>query len=67
VSTKVTRRDLAAALLAATPLTAQAQEAAKAAPEDQLRVRMEELNANSKKLGAMAVPMATEPAFLFKA
>lgn len=66
MNNKVTRRDLGALLVAASPLLAQQQEPVKAQPADDLRRAIEEVRANSRKLSSIAVPMSTEPAIQFK-
>ena len=63
MGTKLTRRDLAA-VLSASPLLAQPRVRT---PQEDLRARLEEQGATSKKLSAFDLPMATEPAFQFKA
>jgi hypothetical protein len=65
MSNKVTRRDLAAALLAAAPLAAQSSPVQ--ASEDLLKAAAEDVRSSSAKLREFAVPMSTEPAFQFKA
>ena len=62
---KITRRELAAGLLAAGPAMPQTVEQPKT-PEEELRVQLEQTRANSKQLTAVDIPMATEPAFQFK-
>jgi hypothetical protein len=63
---KLTRRKLATALAAsAAPLFAQTPAAP--APDDELKAARDHLKANGDTLAAQAVPMATEPAFQFKA
>ena len=66
---QLTRRKLAAVLtsgvaLAQTPATAPP---AAAAPDDLLQAARDRNQANARALAAEAVPMATEPAFQFKA
>ena len=65
---KLTRRELAA-VVSATALsaaTARAQQPA-APPADELQTARERLKANGDLLAQQQVPMATEPAFQFKA
>jgi hypothetical protein len=72
---KLTRRKLAAAvaataaagvpLLGAAPLLAQTP--APPAPDDELKAARDRLKATGDTLAGQAVPMATEPAFQFKA
>ena len=63
---KLTRRKLAATLVSATALSAQQTQPAPAAPDD-LQTARDRLKANAAALAATPVPMATEPAFQFKA
>ncbi len=63
---KVTRRDLAALFVTASPLLAQSQEPPKPQSADDLSRAVEEVRANSRKLSSIAVPMSTEPAMQFK-
>jgi hypothetical protein len=63
----ITRRGLIAGLGAVTAL---AQEAAKSGPatiEDDLKSARELMRDNIGKLAAVKLPVATEPAFVFKA
>jgi hypothetical protein len=68
---KLTRRKLAAAVAAAVtasgagPLLAQTP--ALLTPDDELKAARERLKANGDTLAQQTVPMATEPAFQFKA
>jgi hypothetical protein len=64
VDAKLTRRALGA-LLAASPVLAQT--GANPAQTDLLRTELEDQKASSAKLSAYEIPMATEPAFQFKA
>ena len=72
---KVTRRQLAAALvstqLAATPLAAAPAQAPQPAPAqppaDDLQAARDRLQSNARALAAVPVPMSTEPAVVFKA
>jgi len=61
---KLTRRQLAAALASATAM-AQTQPGAPA--EDLLATARDRMKANGEALAKQPVPMATEPAFQFKA
>ena len=64
---KVTRRKLAAAVIAPSAASlAQAQRTVPAADEE-LAAARERMRANSQSLGRENVPMPTEPAFQFKA
>lgn len=60
---KITRRTLAAAVLAA-PAAAQP---APAAPEEELKAARENLRRNAQALAKVKLPVETEPAFQFKA
>jgi tellurite resistance protein len=61
---KITRRKLAAALVAASAVPAQAQTPA---PDDDLKTARDRMRANAAVVANQSVPMATEPAFQFKA
>jgi hypothetical protein len=61
---QITRRELAAAVLAAAPASPQS---APTTPEDLLKAARDRLKANADALAKVDVPMATEPAFQFKA
>ncbi len=63
---RLTRRQLATLL---TPAAALAQTPAQApvAPADELKAARDRVRANGERLGRETVPMATEPAFQFKA
>jgi len=65
---KLTRRDLAAALAASVPALASPRAVPAKAEEDELlaAARAQVLK-NAGRLAASEIPMATEPAFLFKA
>jgi hypothetical protein len=68
---KVTRRQLAA-LLASAPLAAQTADKLKLvpqgeAPAEELKAASDRLRRNTETLSKLPVPMATEPAFSFKA
>ena len=63
---KLTRRKLATALVSATALAAQQPQPA-AAPDSDLKAARDRLQANAAALAATPLPMATEPAFQFKA
>ena len=60
---RFTRRQWATALAAALPVGAQTPATAAAA---ELEKALEQIRSNSKALSAQLVPMATEPAFVFK-
>ena len=62
---KLTRRKLATVLVSATALAAQQPQPAPT-PADDLKAARDRLQANAAAL-AGAIPMATEPAFQFKA
>ena len=63
---KPTRRKLATALVSATALAAQQRQPA-AAPDTDLKAARDRLQANAAALAGTPIPMATEPAFQFKA
>jgi hypothetical protein len=60
---KLTRRKLAAALLA--PAAAQAQ--TQTPPRDEVEAARTRLKANAEAIAKLEVPMSTEPAFRFEA
>ena len=62
---KLTRRQLAAAVAALPAARLPAQ--APASGEDLLKQARDQVRRNAGQLGERQVPMATEPAFLFKA
>jgi hypothetical protein len=69
---KLTRRRLAAVLVSATAMAAQqpqpaATPAVALAPEDLLKAARDRVLANAAALASTPIPMATEPAFQFKA
>jgi hypothetical protein len=72
---QITRRKLAAAVAAAVPLVGAAPLLAQtvvpqtppASPDDELKAARDRLKANGDTLAQQTVPMATEPAFQFKA
>jgi hypothetical protein len=65
---KITRRELAAALVAAAPAAAeQTTTPQPTTPEDLLKAARANLKSNADAMAAIDVPMATEPAFQFKA
>ena len=63
---KLTRRQWGTALATAATAAAQ-QPSAPTAPADDLTVARDRLRANARALSATEIPMATEPAFQFKA
>ncbi len=63
---KLTRRQLATALTAAAAL-AQTPSGPPATPEDELKAARDRFQANGAALARQEVPVATEPAFQFKA
>ena len=63
---KLTRRQLATALTSAAAL-AQTPSGPPATPEEELKAARDRLKANGATLAKQEVPMATEPAFQFKA
>jgi hypothetical protein len=62
---KMTRRQLAVAVVSATAM-AQTQPTP-ANPADELQAARERIKANGETLAQQLIPMATEPAFQFKA
>jgi hypothetical protein len=64
---KLTRRKLAAVLVSATAMAAQQPQPAPAPAEDLLKTARDRLQANAAALATTPIPMATEPAFQFKA
>jgi hypothetical protein len=65
---KLTRRHLASAVLApAAAATALVQTQPSAASEDLLQAARDRIKANTELLAKQEIPMATEPAFQFKA
>lgn len=63
---KVTRRSLAAVLTSGVAL-AQTPSTPPATPDDELKAARERIRANVAALAEERLPMATEPAFQFKA
>lgn len=57
---RITRRELTAALLAATPTPAQTP------LDDLVKAARDRLKSNADALAKVELPMATEPAFQFK-
>jgi hypothetical protein len=65
---RVTRRHVAATLLGSTSILAQAPPAqSKPSPQDLLATAREQIRKNAKRLTGHEIPMATQPAFVFKA
>jgi hypothetical protein len=64
---KLTRRELAAVVSATAVAAAAAQTEQRAANPDELQTARNRLAANGELLAQQEVPMATEPAFQFKA
>jgi hypothetical protein len=64
MSVGLSRRELAAFLAAAPGL---AQSPAARTPAEELRAATEQVRKNAQALAKIAVPIATEPAFQFKA
>jgi hypothetical protein len=62
---KLTRRQLAAAVVSATAMAQTPQTPAR--PADELQAARERIKANGETLARQEIPMATEPAFQFKA
>jgi hypothetical protein len=63
---KITRRRLGAAVLAPAALLAQTPPPLPTSPEEELAAVRDQNRRNSEALDKFQVPMATEPAFLFK-
>ncbi len=64
---KMTRRNLAAALVSATAAAAQQPQPAASRRERSAKAARDRMQANVAALAATPLPMATEPAFQFKA
>jgi len=62
---KLTRRQLAAAMVSATAIAQTPQTPAR--PADELQAARDRIKANGETLAQQQIPMATEPAFQFKA
>lgn len=63
---KLTRRKLATVLVSATAMAAQQPQPAPA-PADDLTAARDRMRTNAAALAGTPIPMATEPAFQFKA
>jgi hypothetical protein len=63
---KMTRRNLAAALVSATAAAAQQPQPAAAPEADLLKAARDRMQANVAALAGTPLPMAAEPAFQFK-
>ncbi len=63
---KLTRRRLATVLVSATAMAAQQPQPAPA-PADDAKAARDRLHTNAAALSGVPIPMATEPAFQFKA
>ena len=64
---QLSRRKLAAVLASATTLRAQQPPPAPADADPELKIARDRLQANARALAAANIPVATEPAFQFKA
>lgn len=65
---KLTRREVTAAMLAGQAVRLQAaQQATNQSADAELKAARERLKSNADALSAIKLPMATEPAFQFKA
>jgi hypothetical protein len=64
---KITRRQLAALAAAAVAAPAQVPARQPSAGEDLLKTKRDQMRANAAAVADVEVPMATEPAFQFKA
>lgn len=67
IEMNLTRRQLAALLAGAAPLAAQTPAPKPETPAEELKAARERLRRNAQSISKVAVPMATEPAFSFKA
>ena len=67
MSTKLTRRQLAAALSTSAVLLAQAPAPLPSNPDEELKAAKDTIQQNSGQLAKFDLPMATEPAIHFKA
>jgi hypothetical protein len=65
MSTRLTRRQLAASLLAATPLLAQAPAPQPQSPDDATAAR-DKMKGNIEQIRKFDLPVATEPSFIFQ-
>jgi hypothetical protein len=63
----ITRRGLIASLGVTAIVVAQEEPSKTATIDDDLKTAREAMRANSSKLAAVKLPMAIEPAFVFKA
>ncbi len=63
MESKVTRRQLAAALASGVVLVGQTPQN----PEEELKAARDQCRQFGEQLGKFAIPMSTEPAFQFKA
>ena len=67
MSTKVTRRQIAAGIIAGTAALAQTPvPPTPQTPEDELKAIQTQLRANFETLRKVDVPQSTEPAFIFR-
>ena len=66
MSTKLTRRQLAAALSTSAVLLAQAPAPLPSNPDEELKAVKDTIRQNSEQLAKFDLPMATEPAVHFK-
>jgi hypothetical protein len=64
---KLTRRQLAASLAASAAAMAQTQPAGFAGDDEELKAARDRLKTAAAELAKAEIPMATEPAFQFKA
>jgi hypothetical protein len=67
MSTKLTRRELAAALSTSAVLLAQAPTPLPSNPDEELKAVKDTLQQNFQQLAKFDLPMSTEPAVHFKA
>jgi len=64
---KVTRRKLAAAVLGSSAASLAQTQRVPAAADDEVKAARDRLRSNAEALANQKLPMATEPAFQFKA
>jgi hypothetical protein len=67
LTVKFTRRKLAATLAASAAAMAQPQTPSSATPDEELKAARERIKTAADALARQEVPLATEPAFQFKA
>ena len=65
-TTKLTRRQLAGLVAAAAPAAARPAAQAASSAAEELRTQQEQVAQNARQLATHRIPMAVEPAFVFK-